>query len=128
MNRDGSLHILHIEDDESHAEQIWKTLDESGLDYRVTLVSRRRSYEKTLRGGDVDVVLSDSRGFDFEGEEALRHVHAHYPKIPFLFLADSYASRDPQGLKAEGASDCLHKGHLQDLVPSIRRAVIAAFV
>lgn len=127
MNRDGSLHILHIEDDEAQAESIWKTLDKSGLDYHVTLVSRRRSYEKILRGGDVDVVLSDSRGLDFEGEEALRHVHAHYPKIPFLFLSDSYASRDPQGLKSEGASDCLHKGHLQDLVPSIRRAVIAAF-
>lgn len=127
MNCDGSLHILHIEDDEAQAELIWKAFDKCGLDYRVTLVSRRWSYEKTLRGGDVDVVLSDSRGLDFEGEEALRHVHAHYPKIPFLFLSDSYASRDPQGLKSEGAAGCLHKGHLQDLVPSIRRAVIATF-
>lgn len=126
MNGDGSLHILHIEDDESHAESIWKVLDASGLDYHVTLVSRRGSYEKTLKDGGVDVVLSDSRGLDFEGEEALRQVHANYPRLPFLFLSGSYASRDPQGLKAEGATECLHKGHLHDLVPIIRRAVVAA--
>ena len=126
MNGDGSLHILHIEDDETHAEAIWKVLNKAGVDYHVTLVTTRYSYEKTLQVGDVDIVLSDSRGLDFEGEEALRHVHAHYPRIPFLFLSDSYASRDPAALRAEGAAECLHKRHLHGLVPAIQRAMVAA--
>lgn len=127
MNGDGSLHILHIEDDEADAELIWQALEKSGLDYHVTLVMRRDSYEQTLRGGDVDIVLSDSRGLDFEGQDALRYVHAHYPAIPFLFLSGSYAGRDPNALKAAGASDCLLKGHLHDLVPAIQRAMVAVY-
>lgn len=127
MNGDGSLHILHIEEDEADAEAIWKLLDKGGLDYHVTLVAQRGSYEEALQEGDVDVVLSDSRGLDFEGEEALRYVHAHHPKVPFLFLSDSYARRDPNLLKAAGASDCLFKGRLGGLVPAIRRAMIASW-
>jgi len=127
MNGDGSLHILHIEDDESDAEAIWKVLDKSGLDYHVTLVARRDSYEETLQGGDVDVVLSDSRGLDFEGEEALRYVHAHHPDVPFLLLSDSYAMRGHHALKAEGAADCFFKGRLGGLVPAIQRAMVASW-
>jgi len=127
MNGDGSLHILHIEDDERDAEAIWKVLDKSGLDYHVTLVARRGSYEETLQGGDVDVVLSDSRGLDFEGEEALRYVHAHHPGIPFLFLSDSYVMRGTHALKAEGAADCLFKARLGGLVPAIQRAMVAGW-
>ncbi len=126
MNADKSLHILHIEDDESHAETIWKALDKSGLDYHVTLVMTRSCYEEALRAGDVDIVLSDSRGYDFEGEEALRYVRMNYPGVPFLFLSGSYVHRDPQVLKAEGAAECMIKGHLNDLVPAIRRAAVAA--
>jgi len=126
MNRDGTLHILHIEDDEAQAESIWKMLDKSGLNCHVSLVARRDSYEKALQEGDVDVVLSESRGLDFEGEEALRYVRANYPRTPFVFLSDSYANRDPRGLKAEGATECLLKGHLRNLAPIIRQAVVAA--
>lgn len=127
MNGDGSLHILHIEDDERDAEAIWKLLDKGGLDYHVTLVSRRDSYVEALEGGDVDVVLSDSRGLDFEGEEALRYVHAHHPTVPFLFLSDSYVMRGMQALKAEGAADCLFKARLGGLVPAIQRAMVASW-
>lgn len=126
MNGDGTLHILHIEDDECQAEAIWKLLEKGGLNCHVTLVMRRDSYEEALQSGGVDAVLSESRGLDFEGEEALRYVHAHYPQVPFLFLSASYASCDPKGLKAEGATDCLLKGHLRNLAPILRCAVIAA--
>ncbi|MGE5624486.1 MAG: response regulator [Bacillota bacterium] len=127
MNADKSLHILHIEDDESHAEMIWKALDKSGLDYRVTLVMTRESYKNALREGDVDIVLSDSRGYDFEGVDALRYVRKNYPGIPFLFLSGSYVCRDPNVLKAEGAAECLLKGQLRGLVPAIQRAAGVAY-
>ena len=117
-----SLHILHIEDDETHAEMSWKALAKRGLDFRVTLAMSQESYKKALEQGDVDIVLSDSGGDDFEGEEALRYVRENHPGIPFLFLSGSYAKRDPRTLKSEGAADCLVKGNWRDLVPAIRRA------
>ena len=122
MSEVRSLHILHIEDDESHAEMSWKALAKRGLDFHVTLAMTRDAYKKALEQGDVDIVLSDSRGSDFEGEEALRYVRANYPAIPFLFLSGSYAKRDPRALKAEGATECLVKGNWRALVPAILRA------
>jgi CheY-like chemotaxis protein len=126
MHDTKTLHILHIEDDECDAELIWRMLDKFGIDYRVTLAMTRDAYQKALREGGVDLVLSDSRGYDFDGEEALRFVRANYAGIPFLFLSGSYEKRDPHVLMAEGATQCLLKDHLHDLGSAISRATLHA--
>jgi len=117
-----SLHILHIEDDETQGEVIWKALSKCGLVFHVSLVTSQESYKLALEEGDVDLVLSDSSGDDFNGEDALRYLRANYPGIPFLFVSASYSDCAAQTLMDGGASDCLTKSHLRGLAPAILRA------
>ena len=126
MRTAGSLHILHIESDETLAEECWRALLDCGLEFKVTLATTRDAYRKALAAGDVDIVLSDSCGYDFDGAEALDYVRVNYPGIPMLVLSDCYVNRDPRLLKAEGAADCLSMGHLRRLAPAILRATTDA--
>jgi|GEM_PF-4486490 len=116
------LHILHIEDDETQAEKSWTELFKCGLDFQVSLVKSRESYEEALNRGDVDIVLCDYSGEDFEGEEALHYVRAHFPGMPFVFVSASYTKRDPELLKAAGAVECLLKGQLRGIGPAVEHA------
>ena len=120
-----TLQILHIEDDETQAEQIWSMLEKRGIDYRVTLVTTFDAYREALREGGIDIVFSDCRGDDFDGEEALHYAHAHHPGIPFLFLSGSYEDYDLQVLKEAGAAACLRKWNPRDLVPTLQRVTNA---
>ncbi len=123
MDTTGRLHILHIEDDMMQAELIRRTLERSGLACHVTLALSRDEYLDALQEGGVDLVLSDSRGFDFDGLEVLRVVRRYHPELPFFFLSGSFEGKDVTALKAEGAAECLLKSDLTALVPAIRRAL-----
>lgn len=123
MEKSPGLHILHIEDDEVDAELVRQTLLRSDLACRITLAMSRQQYLDALEKGDVDLILSDNRGYDFDGMEVLRLVHRKHPEVPFIFLTGSLEGKDLQRLKAEGASDCLLKSDMEVIVPAIRRAV-----
>ncbi|HEY1992032.1 MAG TPA: response regulator, partial [Gammaproteobacteria bacterium] len=105
------------------AELIRQTLLRSDLDCRLTLAMSRQQYLDALDRGDVDLILSDNRGYDFDGLEVLRLVRRNHPGVPFLFLSGSFEGKDLQRLKAEGASDCLLKSDMEALVPAIRQAL-----
>ncbi len=117
------LHILHIEDDAGDAELIRQTLLRSELDCDVTLAMSRAEYTEALQKGGIDLILSDNRGYDFDGLEVLRTVRRQHPHIPFLFLSGSFEGKDLERLKNEGASDCLLKTDTEILVPAIQRAL-----
>jgi signal transduction histidine kinase/CheY-like chemotaxis protein len=117
------LHILHIEDDPVDAELIRQTLLRSGLDCAISLAMSRAEYTQALQAGGIDLILSDNRGYDFDGLEVLRTVRRHYPHIPFLFLSGSFEGKDMESLKSEGATDCLLKSDTEVLVPAIQRAL-----
>ena len=125
MEKSPGLHILHIEDDEVDAELMRQTLLRSDLDCRITLAMSRQQYLDALAKGDVDLILSDNRGYDFDGMEVLRMVRRHHPDVPFIFVTGSLEGKDLQRLKAEGASDCLLKSDMEVIVPAIRRAIQA---
>ncbi|HEY3859227.1 MAG TPA: ATP-binding protein [Gammaproteobacteria bacterium] len=117
------LHILHIEDDAVDAELIRQTLLRSDLDCHITLAMSRAEYTQALAKGGIDIILSDNRGYDFDGLEVLRTVRRQHPHIPFLFLSGSFEGKDLEHLKSEGASDCLLKTDMEVLVPAIQRAL-----
>jgi hypothetical protein len=124
MQESQSLHILHIEDDPVDAELVRQTLLRSDLGCRISLAMSRAEYTQALQDGGVDLILSDNRGYDFDGLEVLRTVRRHHPRIPFLFLSGSFEGKDLERLKAEGASECLLKSDNEILVPAIRRALV----
>ena len=123
MGKTGSLHILHIEDDPAHAELVRRALEKSGLPCDVQLVMSRQEYLDALDAGRPDVILSDTRGLDFEGIEALRHARRRSRRIPFVFVSSYSDDETAARLKAEGATDCLLKTQLEKLPSVIQRAM-----
>ena len=126
MDKTGRLRILHIEDDPADAELTSRALLASDLDCDIRLAMSQRDCLAILEQGGLDLILSDSRGYDFSGRDILRRVRQRMPQVPFIFLSGSFENIDPETLKAEGAADCLLKDELDKLVPAIRAALYAA--
>lgn len=100
MSETGSLHILHIEDDPAHAELVRRALQKSGLHCDIRLVMSRQEYLDALDAARPDVILSDTRGLDFEGIEALRHARRRSRRVPFVFVSSNSDEQNKQRLKA----------------------------
>ena len=123
MGKTGSLYILHIEDDPAHAELVRRALSRSGLPCDIQLVMSRQEFLDALDAARPDVILSDTRGLDFEGLEALRHARRRSRRIPFVFVSSYSDDETAARLKAEGATDCLLKTQLEKLPSVIQRAM-----
>ena len=123
MSETGSLHILHIEDDPAHAELVRRALEKSGLACDIRLVMSRQEYLDALDAGRPDVILSDTRGVDFEGLEALRHARRRSRRVPFVFVSSNSDEQKVERLKAEGATDFVLKSQLSKLSSVIQRAL-----
>ena len=123
MSETGSLHILHIEDDPAHAELVRRALQKSGLTFEIHLVMSEQEYLDALDTARPDVILSDTRGLDFEGLDALRHVRRRSRRVPFVFVSSHSDDKNLERLKAEGATDCVMKSQLDRLPGVIQRAL-----
>ncbi|HEU5397787.1 MAG TPA: response regulator, partial [Gammaproteobacteria bacterium] len=123
MGETGSLHILHVEDDPAHAELVRRALHKSGLLCDIQLVMSRDEYLDALDAGRPDVILSDTRGVDFEGLEALRHARRRSRRLPFLFVSSSADDEHIARLKAEGATGFVRKTELGLLASAILSAM-----
>ena len=123
MSETGSLHILHIEDDPAHAELVRRALQKSGLVFDIHLVMSQQEYLDALDTARPDVILSDTRGLDFEGLDALHHVRRRSRRVPFVFVSSHGDDKNLEQLKAEGATDCVLKSELDKLPAVIQRAL-----
>jgi PAS domain S-box-containing protein len=115
--------ILHLEDNEIDTDLIRATLALEGIDCRITQVSERSEFIAALARKDIDLILADHSLPSFDGTQALELARQSCPEIPFIFLSgtmdDSSASRSLR----QGANDCISKGDLRRLGPSVRRAI-----
>ncbi len=116
----GTLRILHVEDDPAHAELIQRAIGGLGLPCDIRLTASRQDYLTALDETPPHLVLSDSRGLDFEGMEALHLARQRYPEVPFLFVSASFKDRDVRALQAAGATGCLLKSDLEVLARMVR--------
>ncbi|MGE5625608.1 MAG: ATP-binding protein [Bacillota bacterium] len=114
------LRILHVEDDEAHAELIARVLHKSGLHCDISLAMSRRDYLRALETAPPDLILSDNHGLDFEGLDALKLARQRHPAAPFMFVSASFGDRDVAALKAAGASACLLKSDVDGLTRAVR--------
>ena len=123
MAKEGSLDILHVEDNPAHAELVRRALRKSGMGCDVHLVMSFEEYNRALQKQAPDVVLCDNHGLDFEGTEALKLLQKLHPHVPFLFVCGSFDAGTASALKTAGAADCVLKSDLSTLARAIRRAL-----
>jgi signal transduction histidine kinase len=117
------LHILHLEDDANDAALTQSTLQGGGIACATNCVQTQAAFVAALEQGGVDLILSDFTLPTFDGLSALKIAHAGWPAIPLIFVSGTLGEERAVDSLKSGATDYVLKGHLNRLVPAVRRAM-----
>jgi DNA-binding NtrC family response regulator len=117
------LRILHLEDDPYDAALIQSTLEAGDIHCTTTRVQTQAGFVAALERGGIDLILSDFRLPTFDGLSALEIAHERWPAIPLIFVSGTLGEERAVDSLKSGATDYVLKGHLNRLVPAVRRAM-----
>ncbi|HTD41734.1 MAG TPA: PAS domain-containing protein [Mucilaginibacter sp.] len=118
-----SLKILHIEDVQSDAELVERTLKKSGIAFEKRIVDGKEEYIKALEEFNPDVILSDHSLPAFDSLDALRILKQTGRTIPFILITATVSEEFAVSVMKEGASDYVLKDRLQRLPNAVLNAV-----
>ncbi|HZX59424.1 MAG TPA: PAS domain S-box protein, partial [Mucilaginibacter sp.] len=118
-----NLKILHIEDIQSDAELVERTLKRSGVTFERLLVDTREDYIKALDEFDPDVILSDHSLPAFNSLEALKILKESGRNIPFILITATVSEEFAVSVMKEGAADYVLKDRLQRLPNAVLNAI-----
>lgn len=118
-----SVRILLVEDDVHDAELLQLLFENEGLRTDIQRVDQKDSFERALREGNCDVILSDYNMPGFSGLEALRIYRQVGLEIPLLLVSGTIGEEAAVACLKAGAHDYVMKRNLKRLVPAIRRAL-----
>ena len=119
------LRILHLEDNKDDAALVQHALATPEWDCEVLNARTVEDFRSAMERDVFDLVLSDSAVPGFDGLSALRFVRERDHSIPFIFVSGDRRGEHVDRWKAAGATDCVAKTELPELVPTIRRALAA---
>ncbi len=125
MPQNDICHVLILEDMDTDIELL-KRVTKKALPEAVFNVARtREEFLQKIKWVVPHVILSDYNLPDYNGLEALTHVHATYPHIPFIFVTGALnndkkvADAVFSGAAAYVLKDELSK--LRDILPAIMK-------
>src|ERR1700731_4067089 len=117
------LRILHLEDDANDAELVQTALEAEGVNCVIIRVQTRDDFMSALERGGIDLILSDVGLPAFDGLSATEIVRARSPSLPLIIFSGSLGEELVVDLFKNGVKDCISKGHLSQLAPSVRRVM-----
>jgi two-component system cell cycle sensor histidine kinase/response regulator CckA len=124
MGRAANLvQILLVEDDESDAFLVERTLRHDGLAFELERVETADTMAAALNRQAWDVVLSDFTMPEFSGLRAFDLLRSTARDIPFIFVSGTVGEEVAVKAMKLGAADYLLKGDLARLAPAIQREV-----
>jgi len=115
--------ILHIDDSENDALLVRHSLRSKGPAWKVTWVSNKAAFQEALSTSRFDVILSDYRMPDWNGDQVLEFVLDRYPQVPVIMLTGELGEELAVETLTRGATDYVMKQNLLRLVPAVERAL-----
>jgi PAS domain S-box-containing protein len=116
------LRVLLVEDDPFDAELTVERLRAS-RPCRFTVVDNEAAFVRALRGGEVDIVLSDFALPGFSGTEALALTRRLAPALPFIFVSGVLGEEHVVDMLKQGATDYVVKIRMERLPLVVDRAI-----
>src|SRR5262249_2534679 len=116
----GTLHILHLEDDQADAELVRALLEEEAAPCSVRSVKTRADYEVALERGDFDLILSDYTLPRFDGLSALAMARRRHPEKPIIFVSGTIGEQAAVEALKQGATDYVLKDQLARLPSAVK--------
>ncbi|MCX7173026.1 MAG: PAS domain S-box protein [Proteobacteria bacterium] len=120
------LRILMLEDEPADTEFAVEALRNAGMLFSSLRVDTRVRFITALEEFRPNVILADYRLPGFDGLEALAIAVKRTPEVPFIFLSGAMGEEFAIETLHQGAADYVLKGHLNKLVPAVKRALLAA--
>ncbi|MCS7091695.1 MAG: PAS domain S-box protein [Verrucomicrobiota bacterium] len=120
---EGSLRILHLEDDLEYAAFVAAWLKEAGWDAQVTAVSDLQAFQRAINTGGFDLILSDYHLPNCTALDALALAREHCPEIPFVLISGTVGEDAAIESLRHGATDYVLKQWTDRLIPTLQRAL-----
>ncbi|MFZ2161284.1 MAG: ATP-binding protein [Sideroxyarcus sp.] len=124
MDRD--LRILMLEDTPDDAELAEHELRKSGIKLVAKRVETRDAFILALEEFQPDIILSDYKLPNFNGNAALEIVRRDYPEVPVIMVTGALKDIEAVELIHAGAKDYVLKDRLARLAPAVQRALFVA--
>jgi signal transduction histidine kinase len=118
-----NLFILFLEDDAADYLLINRELHRSGLVFESKQVETKDAFLKGLQEHPPDLILCDHGLHDFDSFSALALARQQAPKVPFIIVTGSLSEEAVIRATKFGATNCVPKHRLADLVPAVYRAL-----
>jgi len=116
-----ALRVLIVASSSEAAEPLSDELCRAGYDVASALASTRDSMDQALRNETWDVILSEYSTPGFGSLAALDLLRERQCDIPFLVISDRIDAEMAIDVLKAGAHDCIPKGSLGRLAPSVER-------
>ena len=123
MPEDEPLHILMLEDVDTDADLVSRTLENEGFTFEVERVTTREGFVNGLTTFDPDIILADYSLPRFDGMAALDLAQEKWPEIPVVFVSGAIGEERAIETLKQGATDYVLKDQLSRLGPAVRRAL-----
>jgi two-component system cell cycle sensor histidine kinase/response regulator CckA len=116
-----TLRVLLVEDVESDAALLVRSLRQGGYDVHHERVQTVGEMRAALRGHPWDVVVSDYRLPQFDAPSALEILKETGLDIPFIVVSGTIGEETAVSMMKAGANDYLMKDNLTRLAPAVER-------
>ena len=126
--KDRDTRVLFVEDVPDEVELTVHQLQRNGIRCVPLRVETEDQLREALRDFQPDLVLSDFRLPQFDGQSALRIVHDLVPDVPFIFLSGTIGEEQAIEALVHGAADYVLKDNIKRLAPAVRRALERAAI
>lgn len=115
--------ILHLEDQQSDADQVARILKKANIEFELKLVSTRAQYNEALEEFKPELIISDHSLPSFNSIEALELLKKSNLKIPFVLVTGTVSEEFAVEAMRAGADDYILKDRLQRLPNAVTNAL-----
>jgi signal transduction histidine kinase/ActR/RegA family two-component response regulator len=117
------LRVVYFETNPQDADRIEALLNGGDLPCSIRRVETRSTFVSALSEGQVDLILAEFSMPECDEGAALELAQQSAPDVPFIFISAALTETLCIQQMQRGATDCIPKGALGRLVPSVRRVV-----
>lgn len=119
------IRILHLDDSPLDAQLVALALEieQEKLPTQLHHVQTREEFLAALARKDFDLILSDYRMPNYDGDQALKAAQQICPEIPFIMVTGELREELVIETLKRGATDYVLKDRIFRLIPAIQRAL-----
>src|SRR3954471_14893062 len=120
------VRLLHLEDNPRAARLVEEKLRADGVACQIVHVAQPDEFEAAVLQREFDAVLCDYNIPGYDGFSALQRAHRVQPNVPVIFISGSMGDDQSEKSRNMGAAGYLMKHQLDELAPTLKRALRAS--